>query len=225
MAGVKHPAKYSPTILDVMRGQLAIRLPENARGIDPFAGVGRCHELGWWVAGNELEQPWCREHTGPVVRGDATNLPFRSGSLDFAVTSPTYGNRYSDKHVARDGSTRRSYTHDLRASLDDPDYTLHPNNTGGMKWGRDYWRVHGLAYDEVWRVLKDGGLFLVNVSDFIRARKVVRVVDWHARTLRARGFDVVGEVRVETARMRYGQNHEARVDGEMVLVCEKEPFA
>lgn len=225
-SGVKHPAKYSPSILDTMRDLLSTRITEDARGIDPFAGVGRCHQLGWWVVGGELEMPWCREHLGhgPVVRADATCLPYRAQTFDFAVTSPTYGNRFADKHNARDGSTRRSYTHDLRASLDDPEYQLHPNNTGGMKWGREYWKLHNAAYDELWRVLRDGAVFVCNVSDFIKGGRVVRVVDWHRRSLTSRGFSVAEEWMVETPRMRYGANGDARAAEEWVIVLEKEPF-
>lgn len=222
----KHPAKFTPSILDVIRDQLAVRgVPEDALILDPFAGVGRCHDLGYaGMVGNELEMPWCRAHAGMVVRGDATQLPFRPAMFHAAVTSPTYGNRFADKHRARDGSVRRSYTHDLRASLEDPDYTLHPRNTGGMGWGRDYWRLHGLAWDEVWRVLVDGGVFVVNVSDFIKAKKVVRVVDWHRRAITARGFTLVEDIGVETPRMRYGANGDARAAEERVMVFEKEPF-
>lgn len=222
---VKHPAKFSPSILDVIRDILSVRqIPEDALILDPFSGVGRCHDLGWpRTVGVELEMPWCRVQEGPVVRADSTHLPFAACTFDAAVCSPTYGNRFADKHVARDGSVRRSYTHDLRASQGE-DYTLHPNNTGGMKWGREYWRLHGAVYDEVWRVLVDGGPFVVNVSDFIARKKVVRVVDWHRRALMARGFDVVDEVRVETPRLKYGANRDARVDGEVVIVAEKEPF-
>lgn len=225
-AKVKHPAKFSPSILDVIRDTLSARcVPEDALILDPFSGVGRCHDLGWpRTVGVELEMPWCRVQEGPVVRGDSTALPFAACTFDAAVTSPTYGNRFADKHKAKDGSVRRSYTHDLRASLDDPDYQLHPGNTGGMKWGREYWRVHGAVYDEVWRVLVDGGLFIVNVSDHIKNRKVVRVVDWHRRALAARGFEVVDVLDVETPRLRHGANRDARVDGEAVIVCEKEPF-
>jgi len=222
---VKHPAKFSPSILDVIRDILSVRgIPEDARILDPFAGVGRCHDLGWpGTVGVELEMPWCRVQEGPVVRGDSSRLPFRTQTFDAAVTSPTYGNRFADKHRALDGSVRRSYTHDLRAS-EGEGYVLHPSNTGGMKWGRDYWRVHGAVYDEVWRVLVDGGLFVVNVSDFIARKKVVRVVDWHRRALMARGFEVVGEVHVDTPRLRHGANRDARVDGEVVIVAEKSPF-
>ena len=222
---VLHPAKFSPSILDVIRDTLSARaVPEDALILDPFAGVGRCHDLGWpRTVGVELEMPWCRVQQGPVVRGDSSRLPFRAQTFDAAVTSPTYGNRFADKHRALDGSVRRSYTHDLRASQGE-DYTLHPNDTGGMKWGREYWRLHGAVYDEVWRVLVDGGLFVVNVSDHVRAKKVVRVVDWHRRALMARGFDVVDEVRVDTPRLRHGANRDARVDGEVVIVCEKSPF-
>ena len=226
MAAVKHPAKFSPSILDVIRDILSTRaVPEDALILDPSSGVGRCHDLGWpRTVGVELEMPWCRVQEGPVVRGDSTALPFRAHTFHAAVTSPTYGNRFADKHKAKDGSVRRSYTHDLRTSLEDPDYTLHPGNTGGMKWGRDYWRVHGAVYDEVWRVLVDGGLFVVNVSDHIKNRKVVRVVDWHRRALAARGFEVVDVLDVETPRLRHGANRDARVDGEAVIVSLKEPF-
>jgi len=226
MAAVKHPAKFSPSILDVIRDILSTRaVPEDALILDPFSGVGRCHDLGWpRTVGVELEMPWCRVQEGPVVRADSTALPFRAQTFDAAVTSPTYGNRFADKHKAKDGSVRRSYTHDLRTSTGDEDYQLHPGNTGGMKWGRDYWRVHGAVYDEVWRVLVDGGLFVVNVSDHIKNRKVVRVVDWHRRALAARGFEVVDVLDVETPRLRHGANRDARVDGEAVIVCEKEPF-
>jgi len=224
-AKVKHPAKFSPSILDVIRDTLSVRgIPEDARILDPFSGVGRCHDLGWpGTVGVELEMPWCRVQEGPVVRGDSTRLPFAACTFDAAVTSPTYGNRFADKHRALDGSVRRSYTHDLRASQGE-DYALHPGNTGGMKWGREYWRVHGAVYDEVWRVLVDGGLFVVNVRDFIARKKVVRVVDWHRRALMARGFEVVDVVHVDTPRLRHGANRDARVDGEAVIVSLKEPF-
>jgi len=224
-AKVKHPAKFSPSILDVIRDILSVRqIPEDALILDPFSGVGRCHDLGWpGTVGVELEMPWCRVQEGPVVRGDSSRLPFRTQTFDAAVTSPTYGNRFADKHRALDGSVRRSYTHDLRASQGE-DYALHPNNTGGMKWGREYWRLHGAVYDEVWRVLVDGGLFVVNVSDFIARKKVVRVVDWHRRALMARGFEVVDVVHVDTPRLRHGANRDARVDGEAVIVSLKEPF-
>lgn len=223
---VKHPAKFTPSILDVIRDQLSFRgVAEDALILDPFAGVGRCHELGWdGTVGNELEMPWCREHTGMVVRGDACRLPFRAQTFDAAVTSPTYGNRFADKHRAKDGSVRRSYTHDLRASLGDEEYTLHPANTGGMKWGKDYWLTHGRAWDEVWRVLRDGGLFVVNVSDFIKNKQVVRVVDWHRAAIARRGFTLVDDVAVDTPRMRYGANGDLRAAEERVLVWEKDPF-
>ena len=56
---VLHPAKFSPSILDVIRDILSTRqIPEDALILDPFAGVGRCHELGWpgMVGGQPLQQ-------------------------------------------------------------------------------------------------------------------------------------------------------------------------
>ena len=58
----------------------------------------------------------------------------------------------------------------------------------------------------------------------MRNKRVVRVVDWHRRALGARGFEVVDVVKVDTPRLRHGANRDARVDGEAVIVCEKEPF-
>ena len=83
---VLHPAKFSPSILDVIRDILSTRqIPEDALILDPFAGVGRCHDLGWpGMVGVELEMPWCREQEGPVVRADSTALLWQNGQLTYA---------------------------------------------------------------------------------------------------------------------------------------------
>ena len=40
---VKHPAKFSPSILDVIRDTLSARcVPEDALILDPFSGLGLC---------------------------------------------------------------------------------------------------------------------------------------------------------------------------------------
>jgi tRNA G10 N-methylase Trm11 len=97
------------------------------------------------------------------VVGDALALPFPDATFDAVVTSPTYGNRMADHHHARDGSLRYSYTHTLGRSL-------HPNNSGTLHWGAEYQRFHSLAWREVWRVVRPGGRFVLNIKDHVRAR-------------------------------------------------------
>ena len=91
---------------------------------------------------------------------NAIALPFRDESFDAVVTSPTYGNRFADKHNAKDGSIRRSYTHDLGR-------TLHAENSGSMQWGQAYRDLHVKAWAECFRVVRPGGLFVLNISDHV----------------------------------------------------------
>jgi hypothetical protein len=130
---ILHPAKFSPTILETMEAFL----PEAGIVLDPFAGVGGCHAWATptrQVVGIELEPEWAAAHPDTVV-GNALFLPFAAVTFDAVATSPTYSNRFADSHRARDGSRRRSYTHDLRASTDDPERRLHKDNSGAMHWG------------------------------------------------------------------------------------------
>lgn len=102
-----HPAPW-------LRGALALAerhvnaerraLGRPVRVLDPFAGIGRIHDLPARMAdtiGVELEPEWaaCRSRT---IVGDATALPFGDASFDAVITSPCYGNRVSDHHEARD---------------------------------------------------------------------------------------------------------------------------
>ena len=229
-----HPAKFTDSILEVMRRTLDDNLVEGL-GLDPFAGVGRMGLLDVpgvrHTIGVEIEEPWveaARELGRDVRLGDSTRRDFgiglEPGSVDYAVTSPTYGNRFADKHRARDGSVRRSYTHDLRRLTGDEEYQLADTNTGGEHWGKRYWLLHKVVWGNLWHAMRDGGVLVLNVSDHVRAGEVVPVANWHRRALEAVGFSVKTEEQVDTPRMRMGANHRARVGWEMVYVFEKEPF-
>lgn len=217
----RHPAKFSPAILDTLeavldtearrRGTACARL----RVVDPFAGTGRVHLLSAATVGVEIEPEWAGMAEGTVV-GDARRLPFGAGSFDAVVTSPAYGNRLADHHAAKDGSTRRSYTHTLGR-------TLTPGNAGTMPY-RDrqadvapYRVLHRAAWAEVRRVLVAGGVLVLNVSDFYAGGERQHVSDWHLSTLRRLAFTLEYTVTVETPRLRYGANR-ARVEGEQVCV-------
>lgn len=215
--GVAHPAVFSSPILPVMAELLE---PEHSHILDPFAGVGRVHELAayleWPVetVGIEIEPEWANLHEDTVV-GNALALPFSADKFDAVVTSPTYGNRFADSHNARDGSIRRSYTHDLGR-------TLAEDNSGDLHWGPRYREFHVQAWLEVQRVLRPGGRLILNISDHIRRGERQHVSSWHAEALIAMGFKLVDTSRVQTQRLRAGSNGNARVPSELVLAFDLE---
>lgn len=243
---LKHPAQYTPAIIDKV-----VELLDGRRGllIDPFAGPGlSLHRLvapRRRVVGIELEQPWVDAGSELVQQGDATALPFRTKSVSTIVTSPCYGNRFSDHHKATEkcracngtglvGSsqirecmecagqgvrdhTRRSYTHDLRAMTGDSNYELAVTNAGRMGFGDAYEALHRKVWAECWRVARPGARFYLNVSDFIRKDQRVPVASWHVRVVEAAGFDWLRAWNIPTPRFGHGQNREARVDGEWLF--------
>lgn len=222
-AKIKHPAQYSPPIIEKI-----IELIDGRTGllIDPFAGPGQSlHQLVGprrRVVGIEIEQPWVDAGSDLVRQGDACALPFRAKSVNTIVTSPVYGNRFSDHHQARDTSSRRSYTHDIRRQVGTVDYELAPANAGRYQFGSiEYESLHRAAWAECWRVARPGALFLLNVSDFYRRGARVRVASWHVRVVEAAGFDWVNGWLIPTRRMGHGENRDARADGEWLYAFTK----
>lgn len=206
-APVVHPAPYSAPILEL----LAELIPDGSMVLDPFAGTGRIHQLadpvrGIDTTGIEIEPEWAALHPDTIC-GDATKITetcWRWVRLfDVVATSPC--------------STRRSYTHDLRAFTGDPERQLAENNGGRMHWGAEYRALHEKAWGEVWKLLRPGGLFLLNVSDHIRAKQVVPVTEWHRQTVLALGFVHRETHQVTTRRQKHGENRE-RVECEEVQV-------
>lgn len=211
--------------------------------LDPFAGVGGVHSFGsLWTQtfGVEIELEWARVRPGTMV-SDATRLPFTDDSFDMIVTSPCYGNRMADtydgKGVCRkclgdgvmsptletcdrcngtghDSSRRHTYRLDLGRMPT-------RGSAAVMQWGDDYRLLHIRGWRESIRVLRPGGLMLVNISDHVRGKRVIQVSDWHRRVLEILKLNVERELQVKTRRLRDGQNHEARVDYEKIIVGRK----
>jgi hypothetical protein len=211
-----HPAKFSDPILDALRRLVhaeARRLYAEADQhvvdvLDPFAGVGRIHQLARFgtarslpirTTGVEIEPEWaaCSSRTDCADIFDWTAERASSPDpwpFDIVASSPTYGNRFADHHVARDGSRRHSYTHDLGRQLT-------PGNSGELPWGRAYRALHGRVPAALGRVLADGALVLWNVSNFYKAGELVPVVEFHRGVFLGAGYEEAGNpLRVPTHR-------------------------
>jgi SAM-dependent methyltransferase len=216
----KHPARYSTVLLP----HFAEALQGFPRVLDPFAGTGRIHLLRQYEAGIgdgekfitigvEIEPEWAHMHPNTYV-GNALALQFDNESFDAICTSPTYGNRFADKHNAQDGSERRTYTHDLGRQL-------HAMNSGGMQWSDKYRAFHEAAWRESIRVLKPGGRFVLNIKDHIRKGERQHVAGWHVTTLCRLGLLLLKHDNVNTPGMRNGANNDKRVGEEIVYTFSK----
>lgn len=222
----KHPAKFSPSVLEVMDTMIreqAERIGKRRRRfrtLDPMAGTGRVHTLPGVTVGIELEPEWAHMHPDTIV-GDALHLPFRRDHFDCIAVSPCYGNRLADSHDARDESTRHSYTHDIGRKLTEGNSGVMPYRDE-QAYNAPYRVFHQLAWEEAARVLRPGGAFLLNCSNFFANKTEQHVTQWHVHTLRALGFKVLQIEEVETPRLRYGANRE-RTSCEYVIRLEGPP--
>ena len=207
----RHPARYSDALLPVM----ARYLIGCRRVLDPFGGVGGVFRLSAWLPGAEfqaveIEPEWAAADPR-ITLGSALSLPWAAGYFDAVCTSPTYGNRMADHHHARDGSKRHTYRHSLGREL-------HSDNAGALQWGDRYRPFHRQAWAEARRVLRSGGLFVLNCKDHVRRGALQPVTDWHIAELERLGFALVDRVAVATPGQRHGANGALRVDYETVAV-------
>ena len=211
----RHPAPYTDTLLPI----LAEFLPAGrAKILDPFAGTGKIARLRSWLPqaeffGYEIEPEWAdqaREAGCVCTTGDSRQMHYPDDMFDAICTSPTYGNRMADHHNARDGSPRHTYRHTLGRPLT-------PGNSGALQWGEEYRTLHLAVWTECRRVLKPGGILVLNVKDHIRGGVLQEVTTWHAVTLLLLGLICINRVRVPCPGQRHGANGHLRVDYESVL--------
>lgn len=231
-----HPAKFSESVLLVIYKILNEYLPSGSQILDPFAGVGGIHSLDakYRTVGIELEPEWACQHTRTSV-GSALALPFADKSFAAVVTSPCYGNRMADTYdgkgrcrgcnglgrvsdvvcvrcggVGVDQSRRQTYRLALERMPSEGSSCV-------MQWGPEYRAFHALFLAEAIRV---ADLIVINMSNHIRKKEVQKVVEWYVGTMTEMGCTIVGIWPIGTPRMRHGQNHEARVDSEHLIVME-----
>ena len=187
------------------------------RILDPMAGVGTIHQLAdpdrIVTTGLEIEPEWAEQHPS-TVEGDATDMPFGKEWFEMIVTSPPYGNRMADQFVSKDGTKRITYYHFLGRRL-------HENSSAGMQFGPTYCKTMRDILVECKRVLVPNGVFVLNISDFIRAGEVVPVVQFYVDEMTRLRYKVIADKAIPTPRMRYGTNHRVRVESERVIVFRK----
>ena len=205
---VSHPAKYNdafmPTFAKLAKGSKRI--------LDPFAGTGKIFALQEMlpdaeIRAIEIEPEWAA--LDPRIEiGDALELPFPDNFFDAIITSPCYGNRMADTLL--DGYKRITYTSCIGRKL-------HPHNAGSLQWGKKYRDFHWRAWEEAKRVLQNGGIFILNIKDHIRAGEQQMVTDWHIDALQALGFAVNNMLKIDTPSMGFGENREKRVPYEEII--------
>ena len=228
----KHPATYTASIVEcidaVLHEELDAFPPTPIHILDPMAGTGKLFDLctlphvAWY--GVDLER-W-QDQDGRVDIGDATALHHPDKFFDAVVCSPTYGNGMADHHVAKDASTRTSYFHRMAAAGVEMDARntgwLHFGPRGGKRETARYKIMHMKAWREVWRVLKPGGVFVLNVKNFYSAGGVQDVSAWHADVCGKIGFVIDASHDVPVPGLKFGDPKTmARAETERVWVMRR----
>lgn len=224
-----HPATYSKQLIEPIAEILSRHCPDGGWLLDPFAGLGQklvqIAELsGMDPLGVEIEPGYFRLGLTAdcVSLGDATDLPWVDESFDAAATSPCYPNGMCDNFQASDASIRNTYVHRLRMHLGS-DYELSPHNTAALSPRRSraaleaFYAVHQKAWNEVYRVLRPGGVFVVNTKDTVHT-----LFGEHTRDqLREAGFTIAEQMSVSARGLLHGANYQLRVDAEELTVAVK----
>ncbi len=210
---VTHPAKFTDAILDAAVEMLDARVdvPRGATMLDPFAGIGKGVDFmrarGYEAIGVDLEpaDAWGDEASSHVGLGNALDLDFDDASFDVVFTSPTYGNRFADRDMRP--SVAGTYAKGLGRFASE-------GSSCHLQWGEGYREFHRAAWAEVRRVLRPGGVFLLNISDHYRDNRPVGVSAWHLKTLCALGFEWVDARPIPTPRLGRGANSKNRCEVE-----------
>lgn len=246
-----HPAPFSKVILDRLREMLAEEEGVRALDPFGGTGRVLCAlPSGSAATIIEIEESyviegmdWLQElapHPGRMLKahydvpgyarpvkyewiiGDSRKvLRRRKGTYNWLITSPTYGNRFSDGYRAKEGTVCRSYAQSKGGPLEKA-------NTGRFKFmSPEYQTLNAEVMAAAIERMEPGGNILINVSDFYRTAKKgeqpkrVGVVAWWIELMSDLGCPLYSAEPVKTRRFKKGENRH-RVDYEMILWFKKE---
>lgn len=240
MTDQHHPAPFSASIMDVL-AELIRDWPGPI--LDPYAGIGRVHELGrddtWGI---EIEEPWADAHER-TIWGDSSTARLAlfspPGGVCISgrhipepkaiVTSPDYGNRMADQYLgtpeeqrkrAEHGETprRRSYAISLGRKVSE-------GSSARYAFGEAYKAQHRRIFTAVTSVCLPDAKLALNVSDFYKTLSSgaepqrIHVVSFWVELIAELGWVVEGLIPVGTRRFRDGANSDLRVDEETIVVA------
>lgn len=246
-----HPARFSIEITDVAREYLAAAYPQLiGRPIihDPFAGTGERLALmcdvvwdGWGFPYSGTEIEGCFIAAPGIIEGSALDpdtypparYPSEVATGGWVVfTSPAYPNGMADSHKPKDASKRYNYRVAKMQITGDPDANLHEDNMGRYGYRGTLREGNSQRRKRYWEIAEgavalwgSADMVMVNVSDFVTKvndeRFVEPLVDDWADLLRRHGWTITDQIPIGTPRMRNGENADARVDYEYLLIGKK----
>jgi hypothetical protein len=243
----RFPAKYSEPILEQIALELRARLITAGTVLDPYAGIGGIHALrellpGIDTLGVEIEEPFAACHPD-TLWGDSRELAKRigdrAGTVTAVVTSPDYGNRLADQYLGspNEKCRRCSGTGTTMTAGDCGDcggsgkapskrmgYAIalgrkcDPRSGARYQFGKKYRDLHLGILAAVCETIPAGTLLIYNVSSSIAEKGYRPVMEWWVTEI-ARRADIKALVPVETARLKFGANHDARVPAEHLIIA------
>jgi hypothetical protein len=224
-----HPAPFSDSIMEKLRELIA---DWEGPLLDPYAGIGRVHELGRDdTMGIEIEEEWADTHER-TLWGDSSTLrvtahdakmmtvdePHRSSpQLGYEwlrpngiVTSPDYGNRMADQYLGTPEERRRRDEEGVmprrRSYAISLGRKLTPGNAARYGFGDDYCATHTRIFTAVTDVCNPGARLALNVSDHFAAYTRIYVTSWWVEMVASLGWYVERMIPVGTKRFRDGAN-------------------
>lgn len=224
---VWHPAKFSARCIAEIAFLIERYRPAGRPGrvLDPFAGVGGVHGLqahGWETVGVEEIGLWADEHPD-TIHGDSTDLCpglFAPETFDLVVTSPTWGNGMNQRSPHPNAGSGKRYSY-----ADAAGQVMSATNTAGARFGKtdrgEYRKLHLRIWPQVARVLRPGGVLVLNSRDSTNGPEIRDATGWHVERLQAQGMRLGTFSTVDAPGLRYGERRRWVGDGELLILLHK----
>ena len=209
-----HHSRYHPKIIEAIED----RIGDSKKILDPMAGtmerlrvLEEPHRGYHQVWGIEIEPEWAGGYEHPrLIQGDSRFMEkFDDEEFDAIVVSPVYGNRDSDLTGEWwDNADRKSYAAALGRNPS-------PGSMArGLSSETEQYKIgHGMIWCESVRVLKTGGMFFLNIKNYIRGGRIIRVSQWHREFLRDQlGMREIDDTAIPTEGRPHGENAKVRAE-------------